>query len=113
MVQEKLNMGIYNREQAALDPQKNILIRTVGFDASLDVDIFTYKVIRNDIFLCCSDGVHGKVSDEDIICLINEYIPDPSLATQQMADQVIKALIDLANENGGQDNSTAILIIAQ
>jgi protein phosphatase len=113
MVQEKLNMGIYNREQAALDPQKNILIRTVGFDASLDVDIFTYKVIRNDIFLCCSDGVHGKVSDEDIICLINEYIPDPSLATQLMADQVIKALIDLANENGGQDNSTAILIIAQ
>jgi protein phosphatase len=113
MVQEKLNLGIYNREQAALDPQKNILIRTVGFDPTLDVDIFTYKVIRNDIFLCCSDGVHGKVSDEDIICLINEYIPDPGHATQQMADQVIKALIDLANENGGQDNSTAILIIAQ
>lgn len=113
MVQEKLNMGIYNREQAAQDPQKNILVRTVGFDVSLEVDVFTYKVIKNDIFLCCSDGVHGKVSDEDIIFLINEYIPDPSAATQEMADQVINALIDLANENGGQDNSTAILIIAQ
>jgi protein phosphatase len=113
MVQEKLNMGIYNREQAALDPQKNILIRTVGFDSSVEVDVFTYKVIKNDIFLCCSDGVHGKVSDEDIIFLINKHIPDPSIATQEMADQVINSLIDLANENGGQDNSTAILIIAQ
>lgn len=113
MVQEKLNMGLYNREQAALDPQKNILTRTVGFDSELDVDVFTYKVIKNDIFICCSDGVHGKVSDEDIICLINEYIPDPSTATQQMADQVVNSLITLANENGGQDNSTVILIIAQ
>lgn len=113
MVQEKINMGIYNREQAALDPQKNILVRTVGFDENVEVDVFTYKVIKNDIFLCCSDGVHGKVSDEDIIFLINEHIPDPSVATQQMAEQVVKSLIDLANENGGQDNSTAILIIAQ
>jgi protein phosphatase len=113
LVQEKLNLGIYTREQAALDPQKNILVRTVGFDATLEPDIFSYKVIKNDIFLCCSDGVHGKVSDEDIIYLINEHIPDPSIATQEMADQVISALINLANENGGQDNSTAILIIAQ
>lgn len=113
MVQEKLNMGIYNREQAAMDPQKNILVRTVGFDPAVEIDIFTYKVIKNDIFLCCSDGVHGKVSDEDIAYLVNKIIPDPSIANQQMADQVISELIDLANENGGQDNSTAILIIAQ
>jgi protein phosphatase len=113
MVQEKLNLGIYNRDQAALDPQKNILVRTVGFDPTVEVDVFTYKVIKNDIFLCCSDGVHGKVSDEDIIFLINECIPDPGQATQKMADQVISSLINLANENGGQDNSTAILIIAQ
>lgn len=113
MVQEKLNVGIYNREQAALDPQKNILVRTVGFDPVIEVDVFTYKVIKNDIFLCCSDGVHGKVSDEDILFIINSIIPDPGHATQKMADQVISSLIDLANENGGQDNSTAILIIAQ
>jgi protein phosphatase len=113
LVQEKLNLGIYSREQAALDPQKNILVRTVGFEYKLEIDIFTYKVIRNDIFLCCSDGLHGKVSDEDIAFIVNQFIPDASLATQEMADQVINALIDLANENGGQDNITAILIIAQ
>ena len=113
LVQEKLNYGIYNREQAAMDPQKNVLVRTVGFEEEVDVDVFSYKVIKNDIFLCCSDGLHGKVSDEDIIYIINKYIPDPSIATQEVADLVIKTLLDLANENGGQDNITAIIVIAQ
>lgn len=113
LVQEKLNYGVYNREQAALDPQKNVLVRTVGFEDDVDIDIFTYKVTRNDIFLSCSDGLHGKVSDEDVLYLINKFIPDPSVATQESADTVIKALIDQANENGGQDNITAILVIAQ
>jgi protein phosphatase len=113
LVQEKLNYGVYTREQAALDPQKNVLVRTVGFEDDVDIDVFTYKVIKNDIFLCCSDGLHGKISDEDIAYLVNKFIPDPGLATQEQADKVIKALIDQANENGGQDNITAILVIAQ
>jgi protein phosphatase len=113
LVQEKLNLGFYTREQAALDPQKNVLVRTVGFEDNVEVDIFTYKVHANDIFLGCSDGLHGKVSDEDILYLINKYIPDPSKASQKVANQLIQALIDQANDNGGQDNITAILIIAQ
>ena len=113
LVQEKLNYGVYNREQAALDPQKNVLVRTVGFEDDVQVDVFVYKVNKNDIFLCCSDGLHGKVSDEDMLFLINKFIPNPSVATQEDADKVIQALIDLANENGGQDNITAILVIAQ
>ena len=113
LVQEKLNYGVYNREQAALDPQKNVLVRTVGFEDDVDVDVFTYKVVKNDIFLCCSDGLHGKVSDEDILYIINQHIPDPASATQASCDLVVKNLIAQANENGGQDNITAILIIAQ
>lgn len=113
LVQEKLNYGVYTREQAALDPQKNVLVRTVGFEDDVEVDVFVYKVIKNDIFICCSDGLHGKVSDEDILFLINKFIPDPAMATQESADNVIRALIDQANENGGQDNITAILVIAQ
>lgn len=113
LVQEKLNYGVYTREQAALDPQKNVLVRTVGFEDDVDVDIFTYKVNKNDIFICCSDGLHGKVSDEDILYIVNKIIIDPAIATQEQADQVVKALIEQANENGGQDNITAILVIAQ
>jgi serine/threonine protein phosphatase PrpC len=113
LVQEKLNYGVYNREQAALDPQKNVLVRTVGFEDNVEVDVFVYKVNKNDIFLCCSDGLHGKVSDEDMLYIINKQIPDPAAATQEDADKVIQTLIDQANENGGQDNITAILVIAQ
>lgn len=113
LVQEKLNYGVYTREQAALDPQKNVLVRTVGFEEDVEADVFTYKVVKNDIFLCCSDGLHGKVSDEDMVYIINKLIPDPAVATQEVADRVIETLINLANENGGQDNITAILIIAQ
>ncbi len=113
LVQEKLNYGVYTREQAALDPQKNVLVRTVGFEEDVEADVFTYKVVKNDIFLCCSDGLHGKVSDEDMVYIINKLIPDPAVATQEVADKVIETLINLANENGGQDNITAILIIAQ
>lgn len=113
LVQEKLNYGVYNREQAALDPQKNVLVRTVGFEEDVEVDVFVYKVVKNDIFFICSDGLHGKVSDEDMLYIINKLIPEPALATTAMAEKVIQALIDQANENGGQDNITAILVIAQ
>ena len=113
LVQEKLNYGVYNREQAALDPQKNVLVRTVGFEDDVEVDVFVYKVVKNDIFFICSDGLHGKVSDEDMLYIINKLIPEPALATTTVAEKVIQALIDQANENGGQDNITAILVIAQ
>ncbi len=113
LVQEKLNYGVYNREQAALDPQKNVLVRTVGFEDDVDVDVFTYKVVKNDIFVLCSDGLHGKVSDEDMLYIINEQIPNPATATEEAANIVVDRLIKLANDNGGQDNITVILVIAQ
>jgi serine/threonine protein phosphatase PrpC len=113
LIQEKLNYGVYGREQAALDPQKNVLVRTVGFEDDVEVDVFVYKVVKNDIFFICSDGLHGKVSDEDMLYIINKMIPDPSVATQDIAEKVVNELIAQANENGGQDNITAILVIAQ
>jgi len=113
LVQEKLNLGIYNREQAAADPHKNVLVRTVGFEPEVDVDAFTYKVHRNDIFLSCSDGLHGKVSDADILYIINTNIPDPSKASEAQVQKVVDLLVDQANANGGNDNISVILVIAQ
>lgn len=112
LVQEKLNYGIYNREQAALDPQKNVLVKTVGFEDEIDVDVFTYKVNKNDIFLICSDGLHGKVSDEDIAYIVDQHIPEPAKATQKNVDLCVNALIKQANDNGGNDNISVILVVA-
>ncbi len=113
VVQEKLNLGIYTREQAASDPQKNILIRTVGFDDEVLADIFTYRVSKNDIFLSCSDGLHGKLNDEDIIYIINEFIPDPSAATLKTVQDCTHFLVKQANINGGNDNISVVLVVAQ
>ncbi len=113
LVQEKLNIGIYNREQAQKDPQKNVLVRTVGFEENVEVDVFNYKVCRNDIFLICSDGLHGKVSDPDILYIVNKYIPNPGLATADAVNAAVKMLVHQANANGGNDNISVILVVAK
>ena len=113
LVQEKLNLGIYNREEARLDPQKNVLIRTVGFESEVEVDTYKYKISKNDLFLICSDGLHGKVADADIINIINNKIPNPTQATEEQLNDAVRNLINQANLNGGQDNISVILVLAK
>ena len=112
-VQEKLNMGIYTREEAVKDPQKNVLVRSVGFEPDLQVDVFNYRICKNDIFMICSDGLHGKVSDGDILHLIHKNIPDPARCTQTQVQATVDELIAQANQNGGQDNISVIVAVAQ
>lgn len=112
-VQEKLNMGIYGREEAANDPQKNVLLRSVGFDPNLDVDVFNYRICKNDIFLICSDGLHGKVSDRDMLHIVKKIIPDPGSCNLSQVERTVQELIQLANDNGGQDNISVIIAVAQ
>ncbi len=112
-VQEKLNMGIYTREEAVQDPQKNVLVRSVGFEADLQVDVFNYRICKNDIFLICSDGLHGKVSDGDILHIVQKNITDPARCQLSDVQAAVKELIQQANDNGGQDNISVILAVAQ
>ena len=113
LVQEKLAMGIYNRDQARRDKMKNVLVRTLGFEQYAQPDIYSYKVSRNQIFLLCSDGLHGKLSDEDISFVLNREIPNPAKATKGDLQRTAQTLVDYANALGGQDNISVILIIAQ
>jgi len=113
LVQEKINLGIYSRQEALLDPQKNILIRAVGFENKTKIDVFTYKVIKHDMFILCSDGLYNKVNDQDITHIINTCLPDPGRATQDQLDQATKSLIGLSNMNGGQDNISVIIVVAK
>jgi len=112
-VQEKLNLGIYTREEAVKDPQKNVLVRSVGFDPEMLVDVFNYRICKNDIFLICSDGLHGKISDADILYIVQKNIPDPSCCQMNDVTKTVQELINQANENGGQDNISVILAVAQ
>ncbi len=112
LVQEKLNLAIYTRDEAAKDPMKNVLIRTVGYEEDVNADVYTYNVSRGDILYICSDGLHGKVSDRDVISIINDKIPDPLEISQDKLDLLVKTLIGQANANGGQDNISLIMVTA-
>ena len=113
LVQEKLNIGLYDRVGAAADPQKNVLIRTVGFEPEVEVDVYHYKIQKNDIFMLCSDGLHGKVSDEDIIFIVNRFIKSAQDVTQAQLDATVHELIAQANTNGGNDNISVVMAVAK
>lgn len=112
LVQEKINMGFYNRIDARKDPQKNVLIRTVGFEPEVEVDVYQYKVSKNDLFMICSDGLHGKVSDSDIQFTLSKLFKRDEI-TQEDLDLTVADLITQANNNGGQDNISVILVHAR
>lgn len=108
MVQEKLYMGIYDRQAAAADPQKNVLVRSVGFEETVQSDIYFYKYRPGDLFLLCSDGLHGKISDPDILYILKDQLgPGPNKDTLLKSAQT---LIEQANANGGEDNISVVLI---
>jgi PPM family protein phosphatase len=111
LVQEKVNIGIYSREQALKDQSKNVLSRTCGYHEEIEVDTFIYKVKKNDLFLLCSDGLSGLVTDHDIVKIINKFIPGPGDATQEDLEKTLNVLIKEANNNGGNDNISVIGVI--
>jgi serine/threonine protein phosphatase PrpC len=113
LVQEKINMGIYTRDQAKEDKQKNVLIRSIGFDENVEIDVFSYKFNRYDIFLLCSDGLHGRVSDHDIIAIVNKNTPDLDKVQAQDLKNTITELIALANQNGGNDNISVVMAMVK
>ncbi len=117
LIQEKLNLSLlsgiykYNREDAKNDPQGNVITRTVGFEENLEVDVYKYQVKKNDLFILCSDGLHGKVSDQRILEICNQNI---SLENRNQAaiTKCTESLISEAKVNGGNDNISVIMILA-
>ena len=117
LIQEKLNLsllsGIYNydREAAKNDPQGNVITRTVGFEENLEVDVFKYKVKKKDLFILCSDGLHGKVEDQKIFELCQSITPCES-REQSTIKKCTESLVQEAKSNGGNDNISVITIAA-
>lgn len=102
IVAEKVRAGLISREQAKKDMMKNVITRSVGFDTQVDVDVFEYTPQTGDLFLLCSDGLSGLVSDEEIASVLQN-------TKNTDLDTLAKTLIDKANSNGGDDNITVVL----
>ena len=99
LVDELMREGKLTEEQAAEHPQRSIITRALGPEASVTVDTWTYPVRAGDVLLLCSDGLTSMISDERIAEILGET---PSLG--DAAD----ALITEANAAGGRDNITVV-----
>ena len=99
-VQEMVTRGMMTAEQAQGHPMGHVLSRAVGVQKEVEVDRVEGEIQPGDIFLLCSDGLHGVVGDEAIGAYFAREAPDRAL------DQ----LIDLTLEKGAPDNVTGIAV---
>lgn len=100
MVQEMLENGKITPEEALIHPQKNIITRALGVEENLDIDFSVLKFEEGDSALLCTDGLTNLVSDKVLESVARASSP------KECADK----LVDLANENGGSDNITVVVI---
>jgi serine/threonine protein phosphatase PrpC len=101
LVQELIDTGTITEEQAADHPQRNVLWNAMGKALDVKVDTASHAFPEGASLLICSDGLWGVVSDEDIQSIIADSL-SPQLACE--------ALVKAANEAGGPDNVTVILV---
>jgi protein phosphatase len=101
LVGELIRSGKLTREEAEVHPQRSVITRALGTDPDVDVDTFVVDAQPGDIFLLCSDGLSGMVSDRTILNIVRDNRRDLQAAT--------KALISAANRGGGEDNITVVV----
>jgi PPM family protein phosphatase len=101
LVERMIELGQLTREEAAVHPQRNVLYRALGQSEQFSVDVNTTTLPAIGHILLCSDGLWGLVPEKQIVTTINQSI-NPK--------EACSALIKAANEAGGTDNITAVLI---
>jgi serine/threonine protein phosphatase PrpC len=102
LLQEQLDSGLITPEEAKLSQNKNLVTRALGIDPTVEPEIHVYETQKDDIYLLCSDGLSDMVEDEEIRLTLITLRQNPSLTVQQ--------LVQAANDNGGRDNISAMLI---
>ncbi len=102
-VAEQVRAGLLTEEQARTHAQRNVITRSLGTQPDVEVDIFVEPLEEGDILLLCCDGLSGVVSDDEMRLIVERFPPQES----------VYHLIERANENGGPDNITAIVIAVQ
>lgn len=99
-VQEMVDRGLIAPEEAVHHPRRNVLARAIGVGARLAVDVVTDAVEPGDLFLLCSDGLTGLVTDAEL----------PALLAAGAGQDAADALVACALERGAPDNVTAVLV---
>jgi serine/threonine protein phosphatase PrpC len=101
LVARMVSEGRLTPEQAEAHPQRSVLTRALGADHDVDVDETRITLLDGDRLLLCSDGLTGMLGNDDILSLVAEGSD---------LEEICRALVDTANERGGVDNITVVLI---
>ncbi len=102
-VAEQVRAGLLTEEQARTHAQRNVITRCLGTQPDVDIDVFPEPLEEHDAIVLCTDGLSGLVSDDEIRRIVAQSAPQES----------VYHLVERANENGGPDNITAIVISVQ
>ena len=101
LVAEMVRNGELKKEEARFHPQKNVVLRALSTRSVVNPDYYKVKVNRGDYILLCSDGLWEMVEEGELLKLVSEYED-----VKDIADK----MVFMANENGGMDNITIILL---
>ncbi|HEU5100485.1 MAG TPA: Stp1/IreP family PP2C-type Ser/Thr phosphatase [Roseiflexaceae bacterium] len=98
-VGDQVAAGLITADQARSSPHRNVITRALGYQSGVTIDMFRWPLQIDDIIVLCSDGLHGLVSDAEIVKIAGEAAPD----------EAVRQLIALANSRGGTDNITVAI----
>ena len=104
LVEEQIRMGRMSQSEAVRSPLRNVITRALGTQNSVTPDVFELEAEPGDLFLLCSDGLTRELSDTRIESILRESAPLEELCAQ---------LVAAANQAGGHDNITCLLVRAQ
>lgn len=101
LVAEMVRNGELKKEEARYHPNKNVVLRALSTQNVVSPDFYRVKVHAGDYLLLCSDGLSDMIEEVEMQKLVNEY---------EEVEDITRKMVALANENGGKDNITLILI---
>lgn len=102
MVQEQIKRGLITKADAATAENRNVITRAIGVQRSVAVDTLVTELVPGDLYLVCTDGLHGYLGDDELPALLG-----------QEKQRLVDLLVDLALQRGGKDNVTAIVIAVE
>ena len=100
LIAAQLKAGTINKEQAATSQYRNVITRAVGIQESVQVDTLVVDLVPGDVYILCSDGLHGYLADDEVA----------PLAAAVSAKELPDRMVQLANERGGKDNITVVVL---
>ena len=108
LVQEQVRAGMLTQEEAQRSPQRNIITRALGTQSVVPPDLFEVEAEVGDLYLLCSDGLTNELSDGEITRLLSE-----DHSCNLALDALCAKLVAAANQAGGRDNISCLLVRAE